>query len=105
MMCTSRDYTFTKLLDHRFTQYQCPACSSYHVAIVSVANWADASSNVAIGEGEMECQLCDLVEKGKRFQVHTQAHEDGDLLQSLMEKMMQETGDKWRDLHSKNYRF
>lgn len=103
MMYTSRDYSFTKLLDHRFTQYRCSSCLSYHVAIKSVVDWPDASANVAIGEGEMECQSCGIVEKGKMFQVCTQSSSDADALSKSMEDIMRQTGDEWVDLRSKKY--
>ena len=103
MMYTSRDYTFTRMLDYRFTQYRCPSCKSYHVAIKSVVNWPDASANVAVGEGEMECQICEFVEKGKMFQIKTMSHEDGDILNEQMKSIMHDVGDEWINTLSKKY--
>lgn len=99
MIYSSRDYSFREQLDYRFTQYRCPACSSYHVAIVSVVNWPDASAIIAVGEGEIECQDCQTAGKGKIFQRSTQSHSDGKHLNSLMLKLMKDTGDKWNDLN------
>lgn len=103
MMYTSRDYTFTRMLDHRFTQYRCPFCKSYHVAIKSVVNWPDASANVAVGEGEMECQMCEAIDKGKIFQVKTVSHEDQNILNQIMKDAMHNVGDEWTNTISKNY--
>jgi hypothetical protein len=59
---------------------------------------------VAIGEGEIECQDCEIVEKGKEFRLQAQSHSDGDTLFQMMKDVMHDTGDEWVDLRSKNYR-
>lgn len=95
MIYRSRDYSFSGLRDHRFTQYQCQVCQSYRVSIISVVNWPDASANVAVGEGEMKCLDCSNSEKGKVFQVLTASHHDESLLLEMLTRRKEDTGDTW----------
>lgn len=98
MIYLSRDYSFTKQLDHRFTQYRCPACFSYHVAVKSVVDWPDASANIALGEGEMECQSCKIIDKGNNFQALTQSNASSETLKEAMREVARRTGDEWINL-------
>lgn len=96
MIYVSRDYTPHKLLGHRFTQYRCPSCHSYNVAIKSIPNIPDAPAIVSVGSGEMECRTCKLVTLGSYFQVNTYYSEAVDQFEELLNDVIAKSGDVWR---------
>ena len=102
MIVTSRDYNPWQLLDHRFTQYRCPACGCYCVSVKSTARIVDGSSNAVIGSGTMICNECVHIGKGFNFQVSTHACKEGYEFGSMLADTMRETGDGWLDLRERS---
>lgn len=95
MIYTSQDYSFTKLLDHRLTQYRCPSCCSYDVVVEKMADLVDGPANMMIAEGTMRCRLCFLTERGRLFQIHTATSSSFEGLSMMIRDLRVETGDKW----------
>lgn len=103
MIYRSSDYSFKGLGDSRFTQYRCPECKSYHVAVLRHAKVYDASSLTVIGKGEIECQDCQFVAKGDSFQVGTYSNSDRGQIFEQEASLRKQTGDKWSDLQSPRF--
>lgn len=101
MIVTSRDYNFHELLDYRFTQYRCPVCQSFHVAVRSLARIADGHSRMVIGRGEMICLECRNMAMGHDFEQQSQAYKlEADYITS-MNSVIGATGDIWIDLRER----